>query len=230
MLHLLCCQSHTGPVQFARFWSCALCSLHPVPVLSKAYTLPNLRPMPSVCVPFPSLLPCLMQESRSPVLDHSVCVCVCVCVSSALCPTPACAAAAVMLQFCYCRLGALINTIRRLSGAVRLGSLKNASSCVPCRSSCAQLLCVCVCVYVLQLCPQYWPENGVHRHGPLQVEFVSADLEEDVISRIFRIYNAARVGNTHTHLHTHTLPYMNIHTDTHTHLHTHTFSYMNIAK
>ncbi|KAM6948835.1 receptor-type tyrosine-protein phosphatase mu-like isoform 2-T2 [Aplochiton taeniatus] len=39
---------------------------------------------------------------------------------------------------------------------------------------------------------QYWPENGVHRHGPLQVEFVSADLEEDIISRIFRIYNAAR--------------------------------------
>ncbi|KAL0156044.1 hypothetical protein M9458_047290, partial [Cirrhinus mrigala] len=39
----------------------------------------------------------------------------------------------------------------------------------------------------------YWPENGVHRHGPIQVEFVSADLEEDIISRIFRIYNAARV-------------------------------------
>ncbi|XP_034743879.1 receptor-type tyrosine-protein phosphatase mu-like isoform X10 [Etheostoma cragini] len=43
-----------------------------------------------------------------------------------------------------------------------------------------------------QLCLQYWPENGVHRHGPIQVEFVSADLEEDIISRIFRIYNAAR--------------------------------------
>ncbi|XP_042608172.1 receptor-type tyrosine-protein phosphatase mu-like [Cyprinus carpio] len=43
-----------------------------------------------------------------------------------------------------------------------------------------------------QLCPQYWPENGVHRHGPIQVEFVSADLEEDIISRIIRIYNAAR--------------------------------------
>ncbi|XP_028972010.1 protein tyrosine phosphatase receptor type Ma isoform X12 [Esox lucius] len=43
-----------------------------------------------------------------------------------------------------------------------------------------------------QLCPQYWPENGMHRHGPIQVEFVSADLEEDIISRIFRIYNAAR--------------------------------------
>uniref|UniRef100_A0A674PN02 Receptor-type tyrosine-protein phosphatase kappa n=1 Tax=Takifugu rubripes TaxID=31033 RepID=A0A674PN02_TAKRU len=43
-----------------------------------------------------------------------------------------------------------------------------------------------------QLCPQYWPENGVHRHGHIQVEFVSADLEEDIISRIFRIYNAAR--------------------------------------
>lgn len=48
-------------------------------------------------------------------------------------------------------------------------------------------------LFVLQLCPQYWPENGVHRHGPIQVEFVSADLEEDIISRIFRIYNAARV-------------------------------------
>uniref|UniRef100_A0A3Q2XP76 protein-tyrosine-phosphatase n=1 Tax=Hippocampus comes TaxID=109280 RepID=A0A3Q2XP76_HIPCM len=43
-----------------------------------------------------------------------------------------------------------------------------------------------------QLCPQYWPENGVHRLGSLQVEFVSADLEEDVISRIFRIYNHTR--------------------------------------
>ncbi|CAL8312664.1 unnamed protein product [Merluccius merluccius] len=43
-----------------------------------------------------------------------------------------------------------------------------------------------------QLCTQYWPEIGVHSHGPLQLEFVSADLEEDVISRIFRIYNAAR--------------------------------------
>ncbi|EPY79321.1 hypothetical protein CB1_000932031 [Camelus ferus] len=47
-------------------------------------------------------------------------------------------------------------------------------------------------VPVVPLCPQYWPENGVHRHGPIQVEFVSADLEEDIISRIFRIYNAAR--------------------------------------
>ena len=46
---------------------------------------------------------------------------------------------------------------------------------------------------LFQLCPQYWPENGVHRLGSLQVEFVSADLEEDVISRIFRVYNTARV-------------------------------------
>lgn len=49
------------------------------------------------------------------------------------------------------------------------------------------------CPSVCQLCPQYWPENGLHRLGSLQVEFVSADLEEDVISRIFRIYNTARV-------------------------------------
>ena len=48
-------------------------------------------------------------------------------------------------------------------------------------------------VCLSQLCPQYWPENGLHRLGSLQVEFVSADLEEDVISRIFRIYNTARV-------------------------------------
>ncbi|KAK7813902.1 hypothetical protein U0070_011009 [Myodes glareolus] len=48
-----------------------------------------------------------------------------------------------------------------------------------------------------QLCPQYWPENGVHRHGPIQVEFVSADLEEDIISRIFRIYNASRPQDGH---------------------------------
>lgn len=52
---------------------------------------------------------------------------------------------------------------------------------------------VCLCLRPLQLCPQYWPENGLHRLGSLQVEFVSADLEEDVISRIFRIYNTARV-------------------------------------
>lgn len=51
----------------------------------------------------------------------------------------------------------------------------------------------CLSGFGVQLCPQYWPENGVHRHGPIQVEFVSADLEEDIISRIFRIYNASRV-------------------------------------
>uniref|UniRef100_A0A670ZM14 protein-tyrosine-phosphatase n=1 Tax=Pseudonaja textilis TaxID=8673 RepID=A0A670ZM14_PSETE len=51
----------------------------------------------------------------------------------------------------------------------------------------------CTSIVMLNdLCPQYWPENGVHRHGPIQVEFVSADLEEDIISRIFRIYNASR--------------------------------------
>ncbi len=57
-------------------------------------------------------------------------------------------------------------------------------------------------VFCVQLCPQYWPENGVHRHGPIQVEFVSADLEEDIISRIFRIYNAARVSKRSLALHT----------------------------
>ncbi len=64
-------------------------------------------------------------------------------------------------------------------------------------------MCV-IGVFCVQLCPQYWPENGVHRHGPIQVEFVSADLEEDIISRIFRIYNAARVSKRSLALHTYT--------------------------
>lgn len=55
----------------------------------------------------------------------------------------------------------------------------------------------CLSGFWVQLCPQYWPENGVHRHGPIQVEFVSADLEEDIISRIFRIYNASRPQDGH---------------------------------
>ncbi|KAG8446187.1 hypothetical protein GDO86_013875 [Hymenochirus boettgeri] len=43
-----------------------------------------------------------------------------------------------------------------------------------------------------QLCLQYWPEKTSCCYGPIQVEFVSADIDEDVISRIFRICNMAR--------------------------------------
>ncbi|XP_029468205.1 receptor-type tyrosine-protein phosphatase T isoform X4 [Rhinatrema bivittatum] len=43
-----------------------------------------------------------------------------------------------------------------------------------------------------QLCMQYWPEKTSCCYGPIQVEFVSADIDEDVINRIFRICNMAR--------------------------------------
>ncbi|XP_066869337.1 receptor-type tyrosine-protein phosphatase T isoform X20 [Kogia breviceps] len=43
-----------------------------------------------------------------------------------------------------------------------------------------------------QLCMQYWPEKTSGCYGPIQVEFVSADIDEDIIHRIFRICNMAR--------------------------------------
>lgn len=45
----------------------------------------------------------------------------------------------------------------------------------------------------LQLCMQYWPEKSSCCYGPIQVEFISADIDEDIINRIFRICNMARV-------------------------------------
>ncbi len=41
---------------------------------------------------------------------------------------------------------------------------------------------------------QYWPEKGSCCYGPIQVEFISADIDEDIINRIFRICNMARVS------------------------------------
>ncbi|XP_069508461.1 receptor-type tyrosine-protein phosphatase T isoform X15 [Ambystoma mexicanum] len=43
-----------------------------------------------------------------------------------------------------------------------------------------------------QLCMQYWPEKTSSCYGPIQVDFVSADIDEDIINRIFRICNMAR--------------------------------------
>uniref|UniRef100_A0A9J8BCQ7 protein-tyrosine-phosphatase n=1 Tax=Cyprinus carpio carpio TaxID=630221 RepID=A0A9J8BCQ7_CYPCA len=45
-----------------------------------------------------------------------------------------------------------------------------------------------------QLCMQYWPEKGSCCYGPIQAEFISADIDEDIINRIFRICNMARVS------------------------------------
>uniref|UniRef100_A0A8C7ZW25 protein-tyrosine-phosphatase n=1 Tax=Oryzias sinensis TaxID=183150 RepID=A0A8C7ZW25_9TELE len=42
------------------------------------------------------------------------------------------------------------------------------------------------------LCMQYWPEKNSCCYGPIQVEFISADIDEDIINRIFRICNMAR--------------------------------------
>ncbi|KAJ8259216.1 hypothetical protein COCON_G00182280 [Conger conger] len=43
-----------------------------------------------------------------------------------------------------------------------------------------------------RLCMQYWPEKSSSCYGPIQVEFISADIDEDIINRIFRICNMAR--------------------------------------
>uniref|UniRef100_A0A8B9VX47 Receptor-type tyrosine-protein phosphatase kappa n=1 Tax=Anas zonorhyncha TaxID=75864 RepID=A0A8B9VX47_9AVES len=41
-------------------------------------------------------------------------------------------------------------------------------------------------------CPQYWPEEGILRYGPIQVECMSCSMDCDVINRIFRICNLTR--------------------------------------
>ncbi|XP_066555418.1 receptor-type tyrosine-protein phosphatase kappa isoform X5 [Amia ocellicauda] len=43
-----------------------------------------------------------------------------------------------------------------------------------------------------QGCPQYWPEEGMLRYGPIQVECMSCSMDCDVISRLFRICNLTR--------------------------------------
>ncbi|XP_034755357.1 receptor-type tyrosine-protein phosphatase kappa isoform X29 [Etheostoma cragini] len=43
-----------------------------------------------------------------------------------------------------------------------------------------------------QGCPQYWPEEGILRYGPVQVECMSCSMECDVISRLFRVCNLTR--------------------------------------
>ncbi|XP_064781454.1 receptor-type tyrosine-protein phosphatase kappa-like isoform X14 [Oncorhynchus masou masou] len=43
-----------------------------------------------------------------------------------------------------------------------------------------------------QGCPQYWPEEGTLRYGPVQVECISCSMDCDVISRLFRICNLTR--------------------------------------
>ncbi|KAM7421899.1 hypothetical protein PAMA_010120 [Pampus argenteus] len=45
---------------------------------------------------------------------------------------------------------------------------------------------------LMDLCMQYWPEKSSCCYGPIQVEFISADIDEDIINRIFRICNMAR--------------------------------------
>ncbi|XP_028998040.1 receptor-type tyrosine-protein phosphatase kappa isoform X20 [Betta splendens] len=43
-----------------------------------------------------------------------------------------------------------------------------------------------------QGCPQYWPEEGTLRYGPVQVECMSCSMDCDVISRLFRVCNLTR--------------------------------------
>ncbi|KAM4699824.1 receptor-type tyrosine-protein phosphatase U isoform 2-T2 [Discoglossus pictus] len=41
-------------------------------------------------------------------------------------------------------------------------------------------------------CLQYWPDNGISRYGPLEVQFVSGSVGEDVVTRLFRVQNITR--------------------------------------
>lgn len=50
--------------------------------------------------------------------------------------------------------------------------------------------------FLPQGCPQYWPEEGMLRYGPVQVECMSCSMDCDVISRLFRICNLTRVSFT----------------------------------
>ncbi|XP_041043600.1 receptor-type tyrosine-protein phosphatase kappa isoform X2 [Carcharodon carcharias] len=45
---------------------------------------------------------------------------------------------------------------------------------------------------LVQGCPQYWPEEGTLRYGPIQVECISCSMDCDLVSRIFRICNLTR--------------------------------------
>ncbi|XP_056413215.1 receptor-type tyrosine-protein phosphatase U isoform X2 [Hyla sarda] len=41
-------------------------------------------------------------------------------------------------------------------------------------------------------CLQYWPDNGISRYGPMEVQFVSGSVDEDVVTRLFRVQNITR--------------------------------------
>ncbi|XP_053563055.1 receptor-type tyrosine-protein phosphatase U isoform X2 [Bombina bombina] len=41
-------------------------------------------------------------------------------------------------------------------------------------------------------CLQYWPDSGISRYGPLEVQFVSGSVGEDVVTRLFRVQNITR--------------------------------------
>ncbi|XP_064408324.1 receptor-type tyrosine-protein phosphatase U isoform X2 [Latimeria chalumnae] len=46
-------------------------------------------------------------------------------------------------------------------------------------------------------CLQYWPDHGIQRYGPMQVEFVSRSGDEDIATRLFRVQNITRVQEGH---------------------------------
>ncbi|XP_067867695.1 receptor-type tyrosine-protein phosphatase U isoform X3 [Heterodontus francisci] len=42
-------------------------------------------------------------------------------------------------------------------------------------------------------CLQYWPEKGLQQYGPIQVEFISYMMNEEIVSRLFRVKNLSRL-------------------------------------
>ncbi|XP_060640646.2 receptor-type tyrosine-protein phosphatase U isoform X2 [Anolis sagrei] len=46
-------------------------------------------------------------------------------------------------------------------------------------------------------CVQYWPESGLEQYGPMEVEYISRAVDEDVITRLFRVQNITRLQEGH---------------------------------
>ena len=46
-----------------------------------------------------------------------------------------------------------------------------------------------------QPCLQYWPEPGRQQYGLMEVEFMSGTVDEDLVTRVFRVQNISRVSD-----------------------------------
>ncbi|XP_042194557.1 receptor-type tyrosine-protein phosphatase U isoform X2 [Callorhinchus milii] len=42
-------------------------------------------------------------------------------------------------------------------------------------------------------CLEYWPEQGLQQHGPIQVELISRTADEEIVTRLLRVQNLSRL-------------------------------------